>query len=179
MEDLALHILDIAQNSVEAGATSIEIDLVEDQACDQLVIEVRDNGPGMDPDTLAKAADPFFTTRTTRTVGMGLALLAQAARATGGSLKIESGRGKGTCVRASFRYSHLDRAPVGDIETTLLVVLAGHPELGIRFHHTVGDRDFELDMRGFDPAAPRGLAALRQAIRQGEAALAKPANGET
>jgi len=175
MEDLALHILDIAQNSVEAGATSIEIDLAEDQAADRLEIEVRDNGPGMTPEMLARATDPFFTTRTTRSVGLGLALLAQAARAAEGKMEIDSGRGKGTRVKAVFRYSHLDRAPVGDIETTLLVILAGHPELEIRFHHAVGDRDFKLNMRGFDPTVPKGLAALRQSIRQGEAALARSA----
>ncbi len=174
MEDLALHILDIAQNSVEAGATAIEIELSEDQAADQLVIEVRDNGPGMAPETLARATDPFFTTRTTRSVGLGLALLAQAARAAGGNLEIDSARGRGTRVKAVFRYSHSDRAPLGDIETTLLVVLAGHPELEIHFHHTVGERNFELNMRGFDPTVPKVLTVLRQAIRQGEASLAGP-----
>ncbi len=179
MEDLALHILDIAQNSVEAGATAIEIDLSEDQVADRLVIEIRDNGPGMAPETLARAADPFFTTRTTRSVGLGLALLAQAARAADGNLEIDSGRGKGTRVKAVFRYSHFDRAPVGDIETTLLVVLAGHPELEIHFRHSVEERNFELNMRGFDPTAPKGLTALRQAIRQGEASLSRTAGKET
>jgi len=171
MEDLALHILDIAQNSLEAGATLVEIDLSEDVAADRLVIEVRDNGPGMEPEALARATDPFFTTRITRRVGLGLPFLAQAARAAEGKLEIDSQRGKGTRVRATFRHSHIDRAPVGDIETTLLVLLAGNPEVEIRFRHAVGERAFELDARGIDPGAPDGLSALRQTIRQGEATL--------
>jgi anti-sigma regulatory factor (Ser/Thr protein kinase) len=180
MEDLALHILDIVQNSVEAGATAVHIELVEDQAADRLVIEVRDNGPGMNPETLAKATDPFFTTRTTRSVGMGLALLAQAARAADGGLEVHSMPGAGTQVKATFRHQHIDRAPVGDIETTLMVLLASHPELEIGFRHVVADRVFELDARdlresGINLAAPDGLAALRQAIRKGEAALSESA----
>jgi anti-sigma regulatory factor (Ser/Thr protein kinase) len=178
MEDLALHILDIVQNSVEAGATAVDIELEEDQAADRLVIEVRDNGRGMDPEMLAKATDPFFTTRTTRSVGMGLALLAHAARAAGGDLEVQSRQGGGTRVMATFGYRHIDRAPVGDIETTLMVLLASHPELDMAFRHVVADRVFELDRRalsasGIDPATPDGLAALRQAIRQGEAALSR------
>ncbi len=95
MEDLALHILDIAQNSIEAGATAIEIDLLEYPAADQLIFEVRDNGRGMGPEILAKATDPFYTTRTTRRVGMGLALLSEAARAAGGEWKLTQNQGWG------------------------------------------------------------------------------------
>jgi hypothetical protein len=168
MEDLALHVLDIAQNSVEAGATGIEIELVEDLDSDRLVIELRDNGPGMDAETLARASDPFFTTRTTRRVGLGLALLAEAARVAGGNLALRSKPGAGTSVCASFRHSHIDRAPLGDLETTLMVLLASHPELHIRFHHRVGDRIFELDSRELDA---RDLSRLREVIREGEAGL--------
>ncbi|MBP1599784.1 MAG: putative metal-dependent phosphoesterase, family, partial [Acidobacteria bacterium] len=111
MEDLSLHILDIAQNSIEAGATEVEIDLTESPKEDHLEIEVRDNGRGMDPETAARATDPFFTSRTTRRVGLGLPLLAEAARAAGGSLTLESRPGKGSRVRAVFRHGHIDRAP--------------------------------------------------------------------
>jgi anti-sigma regulatory factor (Ser/Thr protein kinase) len=176
MEDLALHILDIAQNSIEAGATKIEIELKEEPSADRLVIEIRDNGPGMDRETLSRVKDPFFTTRTTRRVGMGIPLLAEAARAAGGGLEIESEPGKGSKVRAVFRYHHLDRAPVGDIETTLMVLLASKPELAIRFTHTIGEETFELDAcelrsAGIDPATPEGLAAVREVIRRGEAGI--------
>ncbi len=176
MEDLAQHVLDIAQNSIEAGATQIEVDLLEDPEADRLVITVRDNGPGMSPETRISVTDPFFTTRKTRRVGLGIPLLKQAAEATGGALTIESEHGKGTCIRAVFGYRHVDRAPVGDIETTILVLLAGHPDLAIRFRHGVACDVFELDSEdlrsaGIDPATPEGLAALRMAIREGEAGL--------
>lgn len=182
MEDLALHILDITQNSVEAGSTTIEIDLLEDPAANRLVIEVRDNGLGMEPETLAKATDPFFTTRTTRSVGMGLPLLAQAASAAEGGLEVDSRPGAGTRVKATFRYRHIDRAPVGDIETTLMILLASHPELEIRFRHALAERVFELTARdlrecGINLATSEGLAALRQTIRKGEAALSGPTVG--
>lgn len=176
MEDLALHILDIAQNSIEAGATEIEIELQEDPAADHLIIEIRDNGAGMDRETLSRVTDPFFTTRKTRRVGMGLPLLSEAARAAGGGLEVESAPGQGSRVRAVFRHHHIDRAPVGDIETTLMVLLASNPDLAVRFKHTMGGETFELDSRdlraaGIDPAKPDGLAALREVIRRGEAAL--------
>jgi signal transduction histidine kinase len=173
MEDLALHMLDIAQNSIEAGATEIELGLLEDPDADRLVIEVRDNGPGMSGETLSRITDPFFTTRKTRRVGMGIPLLAEAARAAGGGLEIDSVPGQGSRVRAVFSYHHIDRAPVGDLETTLMVLLAGRPDLVLRFVHTVGTEQFELDSRdlltaGIDPASPEGLTALREIIRQGE-----------
>ena len=179
MEDLSLHILDIARNGIEAGATAVEIELTEDAARDLLAICVRDNGRGMDAATVASATDPFFTTRTTRRVGLGLPLLAAAARPRAGDMTVESTPGKGTRVTATFQHGHLDRAPVGDIETTLLVLVAGHPEVEILFRHVVGGRDYELSSRdlaaaldGAGLASPQGLALLRAAIRQGEAELA-------
>ncbi len=175
MEDLALHVLDIAENSIEAGARSIEIDLLENPDADSLVIEVRDDGPGMTPEQLARAQDPFFTTRTTRKVGMGISLLGEAARAAGGDFAIDSKPGVGTRVRAAFQYRHLDRAPVGDIETTLLVLLAGHQELNFRFRHSIGTRVFELDSRDIpEGSLPARLSKMREALRVGEAELNRP-----
>jgi hypothetical protein len=176
MEDLALHILDIAQNSLEAGASLIEIEINENLPEDLLLLQVRDNGRGMDPETAAKATDPFFTTRTTRRVGMGLPLLAAATRATGGTLAIDAKPGDGTTIKAAFQHSHMDRAPLGDIETTLMVLLAGQPDKDICFRHCMNDRVFELDSRDFraadiDLTSPIGLAILREAIRKGEAGL--------
>jgi histidinol phosphatase-like PHP family hydrolase len=176
MEDLSLHILDIAQNSLEAGASLIEIEILEDLREDLLTLLIRDNGRGMDPKTLAKATDPFFTTRTTRRVGMGLPLLAAATKATGGTLGIDTKPGLGTTIRATFQHRHLDRAPLGDIETTLMVLLAGQPDKDICFRHSVEDRVFEMDSRDFraaeiDVTSPVGLAILREAIRRGEAGL--------
>lgn len=176
MEDLALHILDIAQNSLEAGASEIEIEIVENMRDDRLTIRVRDNGRGMDPETAAKVTDPFFTTRTTRRVGLGLPFMAAASKAAGGELTIDSKPGQGTTVLATFRHGHFDRAPLGDIEATLMVLLAGQPDRNVFFRHQVEDRVFELDSRDFraadiDLASPMGLAILREAIRKGEAEL--------
>lgn len=183
MEDLSLHILDVAQNAVEAGATRIEIAVVEDPGADRLVIEIRDNGRGMDPETVARATDPFFTTRTTRRVGLGLPLFAAAARAAGGALAIESAPGRGTCLRATFVHGHVDRAPLGDLETTVMVLSAGSPDVRLVFRHTVSDRSFELDTThlratlGGEPLnSPAGIAALRQAVRHGENAVRGPAH---
>ena len=180
MDELALHILDIAQNGVEAGATRIDLDIVEDPAADRLVIEVRDNGRGMPPEVVAKAADPFYTTRTTRRVGLGLPLLADAARASGGDLTIESRAGAGTQVRATFGHGHIDRAPLGDLETTLLVLLAGHEGVDVRFRHAVAGEEFVLwseDVRAACGGAPLSsaecLTVLRRAIREGETRLAR------
>jgi anti-sigma regulatory factor (Ser/Thr protein kinase) len=183
MEDLSLHILDIAQNAVEAGARSIEIGLSEDPAADALVIEVRDDGRGMSPEAAQQALDPFFTTRTTRRVGLGLALLAQAARATGGDVRVESEPGRGTRVRATFGRGHVDRQPLGDVESTLMVLIAGNPGVEVRFRHQAGDLAWSLDSRRLEGevgdrlASPRGLQALRQVIREGESRLDQGVGG--
>ncbi len=176
MEDVALHILDIAQNSIEAGATAISITVNEDVAADTLGVEICDNGPGMDPATLASAADPFFTTRTTRRVGMGLPLLAQAARAAGGEMAISSAKAEGCTVRATFQYSHIDRAPLGDIETTMMVLFAGHPDLDVTFRHRAGNREYtvkssDLEAAGLCVGSPAALGFWRKSLRQGEQGL--------
>jgi predicted metal-dependent phosphoesterase TrpH len=176
MEDLALHILDIAQNSLEAGAGEIEIEIWENLKEDQLTITVRDNGRGMDAEMVARATDPFFTTRCTRRVGLGLPLMSSAAKAAGGALTIDSKPGQGSTVIATFQHGHIDRAPLGDIETTLMILLAGHPDEDIFFRHRLGDQLFELNSRDLraadiDMASPIGLAILREAIRRGESGL--------
>ena len=178
MEDLALHILDIARNGAEAGATRIDIRVDEDPAADTIRIVVADNGRGMDPATAARALDPFFTTRETRIVGLGLPLLRQAAEAAGGGLTVASSPGAGTRVEAVFGLRHLDRAPLGDLETTVLVLMASHPDIDLAWTHRRGGRDYSLatsDVRaaldGAPLASPAGLALLRTAVRSGERAL--------
>ena len=111
MQELSLHILDIAQNSIAAKASLVEIEIEEDKKKDLLTIKIKDNGTGMDEETSRKVSDPFFTTRTTRKVGMGIPLFAQAAQSCGGDLKIYSKKGKGTTIEATFILSHIDRAP--------------------------------------------------------------------
>ena len=178
MEDLALHILDIARNGAEAGATRLEIRVDEDPAADALRIIVTDNGRGMDAETAGRVIDPFYTTRQTRVVGLGLPLLRQAAEAAGGGLHVTSEPGAGTRVEAVFGLGHLDRAPLGDVETTVLVLMASHPELDLDWTHRRGDREYSLattDLRaaldGASIASPAGLALLRSAVRHGEQSL--------
>ncbi len=141
MEDLSLHILDIVENSIAASATRIRILITEDTQRDLLSLEISDNGRGMDAETQKKALDPFYTTRTTRRVGLGLPLLAQAAREGGGHFELDSETGRGTTVKAVFQLSHPDRKPLGDIAETLQTILSGRPELDLRFEYK---RDSEL-----------------------------------
>jgi anti-sigma regulatory factor (Ser/Thr protein kinase) len=135
LEDLSLHILDIVENAVSAKAKRIDILVIEEPKEDRFVIEIKDNGIGMDEEASQKAVDPFFTTRTSRRVGLGLSLLAQAAQEAGGSLRIESNLGKGTRVTATFRYHHIDRKPLGNMVETMMTLLLGNPELDISYTH--------------------------------------------
>ena len=109
--------------------------MIEEPKEDRFVIEIKDNGIGMDEEASQKAVDPFFTTRTSRRVGLGLSLLAQAAQEAGGSLRIESNLGKGTRVTATFRYHHIDRKPLGNMVETMMALLLGNPELDISYTH--------------------------------------------
>jgi len=148
MEDLSLHILDIVENSIAASASEIKIVIVEDTASDQLRLEISDNGNGMDEEMRKKVLDPFVTTRTTRRVGLGLPLLAQAARESGGDLTLDSAPGRGTTVIAVFQLSHPDLKPLGDIPATLGTILAGKPELDLVFdYHRDGHLIAALDSR--------------------------------
>lgn len=144
MEDLSLHILDIAENAIAARAKRIEISVVEEPREDRLTIEIRDDGIGMDEEVSQKAVDPFFTTRSSRRVGLGLSFMAQAAQEAGGSLRIESELGKGTKVTASFQYHHIDRKPLGSMVETVMTLLIGNPELEIFYTHKKEGKSFAL-----------------------------------
>lgn len=178
MEDLSLHILDIAENSVEAQAKRIEIKISEDAKKDLLSLEIADDGKGMDKETLRKALDPFFTTKKVRRFGLGLSLLAEAARAANGKFHIESKPGKGTKVRAIFQMSHIDRKPLGDIARTLIAIIAGHPEINIRYRHQVNGSLYTFDAReikshlnGISITSPEAMKYIRNNIKQGLACL--------
>ncbi len=144
MEELALYILDLVQNSIEAGADRVCVFLDQCAADGKIVIEVRDNGRGMDEAARAAAFDPFYTTRTTRRLGLGLALLRAAAEATRGWVELESQVGAGTRVKAVFDASHIDCPPLGDVPTTLAVILAANPDLELCYRHRFGDREFSF-----------------------------------
>jgi K+-sensing histidine kinase KdpD len=137
VKELSLNILDIAQNSVKAGATLIEITLEETAA--RLDITVRDNGCGMSPELLEKVKDPFITTRTTRSVGLGIPFFALAAEQTGGSLNIVSSQveNHGTALSARFNKNHIDFTPLGDIVSTIITLVQGNPDINIEFKHTI------------------------------------------
>jgi len=135
MEDLSLHILDVAENGITAGAGLVRITIEEDTEQDRLTLVIEDNGRGMEPDFLAKVLDPFVTTRTTRKVGMGLSLLQQAAAEADGDLKVESSPGRGTSVKVAMRHSHIDRKPLGDMAATMITLIEGNPDVDFFYIH--------------------------------------------
>lgn len=137
MRELALHILDLVENSVSAQAQNISICVVEDYAADRLSISVQDDGKGMDADTVAKVIDPFVTSRTTRKVGLGIPLLKAAAEMCEGTLTIDSKLGSGTLIAVDIQLSHIDRMPLGDLAETYLSLLVAHPEIHWIFSYQV------------------------------------------
>jgi hypothetical protein len=142
MEDLSLHILDIAQNSIKADAEMIKIMINEKPSRDIAVLEIIDNGKGMNTRTLRRVGDPFFTTKKGKRYGLGISLLAQAAEAASGSFSINSAPGKGTQLKATFQASHIDRQPLGDISATLTTLIASHPGIDITYIHEYEDQRF-------------------------------------
>ena len=148
MEDLSLHILDIVENSIRAHAKKIEIKIIEEKKKDLLTIEIIDDGKGMDKKTLKNVLDPFFTTKNTRRVGLGLSLLVQSAEESGGSIIIESKPGQGTKVKAVFGYSHIDRKPLGDVNKSLKVLLAANPDINFIYEYQKDNANYYLDTKG-------------------------------
>lgn len=145
MRELALHILDIAENSVSAKADTIKINLSENTQSDKLSFAITDNGIGMDEEMVNSVIDPFVTSRTTRKVGMGIPLLKAAAEGCNGGLTVTSTRGKGTKISCWFQRSHIDRMPLGDIINTLLVLVVGYPNVHWIFRYEFNDEMFEFD----------------------------------
>ena len=149
MKELSLNILDICQNSISAGATEIGISLIEEDRI--LTLTVTDNGCGMSRETVERVMDPFYTTRTTRKIGMGIPLLRLAAEQTGGELFIESVTADqgpcshGTVVRATFHTDSIDFTPIGDMPSTMCVMIQGHPEIDYVFRHKTPILNVELD----------------------------------
>ena len=181
MLELSLHILDVLQNSIEAGANRIELCIDEHQMDDILRITVRDNGRGMSRDMSQRVLDPFVTTRTTRHVGLGLPLFAAAAERCNGKLDIDSMPGVGTTVTATFQLSHIDRAPLGDLVSTLLAVMLSNQAVDLHYEHRVDGRLFELDTKKIRGALgpvplshPRVREWLKSTLLGGLASLQRP-----
>ena len=143
-----MHILDIVENSIKACAKKIEIKITEEKKKDLLTIEIIDDGKGMDEETLKNVLDPFFTTRNTRKVGLGLPLLAQSAEESGGTIKIASKPGQGTKVKATFGYSHIDRKPLGDVYESLKVLIAANPDINFVYEYQKDEVNYHLDTKG-------------------------------
>lgn len=133
MQDLSLHILDIVENSINAGSSRIEVRIVADEKADLLKLLIADDGRGMDEEELEKALDPFYSSRPGKRIGLGIPLLAQAAREGGGELSVQSTAGGGTVLKASFTMSHPDRKPMGDIAGTMRMLQVTHPEIEFVF----------------------------------------------
>jgi len=152
MNDLAMHILDIVQNSISAGAKNIWIEVLVSLARDLLSISVKDDGKGMTPEMVAKVTDPYCTTRTTRKVGLGLPLLRQGAEQAGGSLSIDSTVGVGTTVKAEYGLSHIDRPPMGDLANAYVLLLGANPKINITLHYITDENDFSISTRELDEA---------------------------
>ncbi len=145
MREISLHILDIVQNSIVAGASRIEVVATADTVADQLTVAVKDNGRGMSPDMVEQIRSPFCTTRTTRNVGLGIPMLSAAAEMCEGAVSIVSNQGSGTKICATFRLSHIDRMPYGNITETMISLIVANPEIDIRYEQTVNGNTFCLN----------------------------------
>jgi hypothetical protein len=179
--------LDIAENSVAAGARAVQISVEEDVQNDRLKAVVQDDGRGMDEQLLARVTDPFVTSRTTRKVGLGIPLLKAAAEACQGSMRIistpappsvpptggEAG-GWGTRLEVEFQRSHIDRMPLGDVAGTLLTLVIAYPKIHWTLHYRAGDAEFTFDdepikkeLEGIPLTEPAVLAFIRELLEEG------------
>ena len=174
MRELALHLLDIAENSISAGADQITILVEENLQKDLLRIRIEDNGKGMDADTLARITDPFVTSRTTRKVGLGIPFFKAAAEACEGTFNIQSKPGEGTTDEAVFKHSHIDRMPLGDLTGTLMTLVIGSPEIHWIFEYRVNEQRFVFDdepikqtLMGIPLSEPAVMKYIRQELEEG------------
>jgi anti-sigma regulatory factor (Ser/Thr protein kinase) len=144
MRELSLHILDLVQNSIEAAASKVILEVIENSIEDSLVIRVSDNGRGIDEKIRRHVVDPFVTTRTTRRVGLGLPLIDMSTKRCGGYLRIASESGQGTRIEAMYQYRHLDRPPLGNMVDTIKSILVAYPDLDFQYQHIVNGSLFSI-----------------------------------
>ncbi|MCX6143897.1 MAG: ATP-binding protein [Ignavibacteriales bacterium] len=180
MEDLSLHILDIAENSVNAGARNISIVIQEDVHLDRLTIEIGDDGKGMSAEVAQRATDPFYTTRTTRRIGMGLPLLKEAAEMANGKLEIRSVPNSGTTIKATFQLSNIDRKPLGNMAETITALLATEHQVNILYRHSRGGKNVTFDSKHVENQlgdillnSIEALSLVRTYLEQEESSLAQ------
>jgi hypothetical protein len=174
VRELSLHLLDIAENSIAARAKNITIRVDEDSRKDTLIMLVKDDGVGMSAEVAARVTDAFYTTRTTRKVGLGLPLLKLAAEECNGFLVVESVVGRGTSITVQFTRSHIDRMPLGDLASTYLSLLITNPQVHWHFVYSMDDQEFDFDdqpikecLDGVSLTEPDILAFLRETIQSG------------
>lgn len=147
MRELSLNVMDVAQNSVRSNAGLVTITVTESDKSDSLTISIADDGCGMTEEQVSQVIDPFFTTRTTRKVGLGVPLFKLSAEQTGGSFDIKSELGKGTVTTASYVKSHVDMTPLGDINSTVSILIRCNPDIDFVFTRTTDKGSFTLDTR--------------------------------
>ena len=181
MQELSLNILDIAQNSVRAKASLVTITMEEDTVEKTLRLSVADNGCGMTEEQVAHAMDPFFTTRTTRKVGLGISFFKLTAEATGGSFSIDSTLGVGTTTTAFYHTGHIDMMPVGDMVSTMVTLISMNPKMDFVYRHTLDGREFVLDTREIKAVledvpidSPEVVLFIRDSLTEGEEELKNP-----
>ncbi|MFW6131309.1 MAG: ATP-binding protein [Candidatus Aminicenantaceae bacterium] len=168
-----MHILDIVENSIAAKAKKVEITITEDLKQDLFLIEIKDNGIGMDNNSLNRVLDPFYTTKTTRQFGLGLPLLSEAAKAANGKLIINSNKKKGTIINAQFQHSHIDRKPIGNMSDTLLSLVIGNPEIDFVYIHKKNGNKYTFDtkkiktlLKGKSINSPEGIRTIREILKK-------------
>lgn len=166
MPEISLSILDVAENSTRAEATLVEIGIAIDTKKDQMVLVINDNGCGMTEEQVAHVEDPFFTTRTTRKVGLGVPFLKEAALAAYGTFSIDSKVGEGTKVRATFQYSNIDRMPLGDISRTIQQLIVYHPGIDFLYTYAYDDASFSLDTRQMRQILGEGISFAEPEISE-------------
>jgi hypothetical protein len=190
MREIALHLLDIAENSVAANAKNITLTVCEDLQGDQLTASVIDDGKGMSAEMTASVVDPFVTSRTTRKVGLGIPLFKDAAESCNGRLVINSEIGKGTRLDVEFQHSHIDRMPLGDLATTMLTLFVAYPQIHWLFNYTAipakgtPEEKFVFDTQpvmaelgDMSLTEPDVLAFIREYIESGVARVRATSNG--
>lgn len=182
MQELSLNVLDVAENSVRANASLVEITVEEDTAADRLAIVIRDNGKGMTPEQVQTVIDPFYTTRTTRKVGLGVPFFRMAAQLSGGDLTIQSQVGAGTTVTATFGLTNIDRMPLGDMNGTISTLVQCNPHIDWVYTRRRDGREMVMDTRQFREVlgevpldSPEVLVFLRDYLQENTAELLAPA----
>lgn len=173
MKEMAEHILDIANNSIRAKATLIDISVTEDIENDHYTLEIHDNGAGIPANMIKKVCDPFYTSRTTRKVGLGLSLLKMNAEQADGHFSITSEVGAGTSIKAVFKHKHVDRPAIGDIEGVLTMLAATDPKIDVVYIHTNQSNEYIFDTRelkeeldGIPLSNPKVMKFIKEMIRE-------------